>query len=763
LKKTIVLYFSLMLTLSIQTDCQRQGQEPYWTLDNKKIQLSFDRKNGALRIFRDQSLAHHYIDPTINPGSPWQIDVFGSSASETIDIHDAAKLTGEKSDPLHLTLTWSDFPHAHKDLRVNVTIALDNNQPLSYWKISLQGIKGTQINQVVFPRIAGITDLGNEKLAVPQWMGQILENPRTHLADASGNAKKFEWTYPGLFSMQCLALYNPDRCGLYASCDDSSAFIKNFSLSLDTLGSLIYQMHNYPALDSTQAFFAPPYCGLIGSFQGDWITAAEWYRSWATKQRWCRESRFKNQRTPSWLEDTALWIWNRSQSAQVLVPALDLQQRLGLPVSVFWHWWHGCSYDHGFPEYLPPRQGRSSFISALTRAQQQGLHAIVYMNQVLWGTATPSWKNERADLYAAKNLTGEIKSHVFNIFTQQPLAYMCMGTRFWRDKYSSLCDSVVNRYHTNGVYMDMACLSLKCYDPNHGHPMGGGHYWVENFAKLTEQIRGQISSTHQPILAGEGCGEAWLPHLDLFLTLAVSKERYAGPGLWETIPFFQAVYHPYGITYGNYSSLLVPPYDELWPKEFAPKQPRKLLEEEFNRQFLMEQARSFVWGLQPTIANYQPFLATERKEEIQYLFNLAKTRNQALKYLLHGKFVRGPVIQAPEQEMAISRLSIYAGKKGESVTRFRKRYPLIYSATWQADDHDIGIALASISDDPFNVVCDLNSDDYGLPPSGSMAVIDQGGKKWLGHYADKKIHLNLTLKPKALCLVELTATSAATN
>ena len=40
---------------------------------------------------------------------------------------------------------------------------------------------------------------------------------------------------------------------------------------------------------------------------------------------------------------------------------------------------------------------------------------------------------------------------------------------------------------------------------------------------------------------------------------------------WETIPFFQAVYHEYSITYGNYSSLLVPPYDELWPAEYAPK------------------------------------------------------------------------------------------------------------------------------------------------------------------------------------------------
>ncbi len=53
----------------------------------------------------------------------------------------------------------------------------------------------------------------------------------------------------------------------------------------------------------------------------------------------------------------------------------------------------------------------------------------------------------------------------------------------------------------------------------------------------------------------------------------------------ETIPFFQAVYHPYGITFGSYSSLVTPPYDELWPEEFAPEKAGQLLDEKFNKQF----------------------------------------------------------------------------------------------------------------------------------------------------------------------------------
>lgn len=111
------------------------------------------------------------------------------------------------------------------------------------------------------------------------------------------------------------------------------------------------------------------------------------------------------------------------------------------------------------------------------------------------------------------------------------------------------------------------------FDKNHGHPVGGGNYWLEGFGKPGNQIRSKLSNINEPVLGGEGCGESWMPYIDLFFTLQVSRERYAGVNEWETIPFYQAVYHQYSITYGNYSSLLVPPYDEMWPKKFAPENP----------------------------------------------------------------------------------------------------------------------------------------------------------------------------------------------
>jgi hypothetical protein len=199
----------------------------------------------------------------------------------------------------------------------------------------------------------------------------------------------------------------------------------------------------------------------------------------------------------------------------------------------------------------------------------------------------------------------------------------------------------------------------------------------------------------------------------------------------------------------------VPPYDELWPKEFAPEEQLKMLDRAYSRQFLMEQARSFAWGLQPTISNYQSFLATGREKEINYLIELARVRNQGLQYLLKGKYFRSPAIDIPVQEFDISRLSISAGKMGESVTSFRSTYPLIYTGTWQAENKDIGIAVASISDKPFRVVFSLKTSNYELPPAGKVYIIDNEGKRFIHSYSGGEISVDYTLKPGGLCIIEL--------
>ena len=724
------------------------------------MRIEVDGSAGALTSLLDQATGMNFISDPSGGASLWRIEMLPGSEPASIIPSMAGSFRWEHPSgrDSELKMTWEQFNLPYSTpLKVEVTVVLDSKTPLSYWSIAIEKPGALQVEKVRFPELPSITNQPEERLAAPIWMGQMTSIPRKLISGVENPSRRLEWPYPGAMSLQCLAFYRENGPGLYLSCDDTSAFRKAFAFWSDSTNRVNYEMIHYPENESTpQTSYAPSYHAVIGTFKGDWITAAERYRAWGTQQPWAVRSRLNRGVVPDWLLKTSLWVWNRGKSDGVLEPAVDLQKQLKLPVSVFWHWWHGCSYDDGFPEYLPPREGTDHFKSALASAQKSDIHAIVYMNQRLWGMTTKSWEDRGAERFAVKGLDGKIRPEIYNTYTQKACATMCMATSFWRDTYAGIAAEAVRGLNVDGIYMDQACSSLLCYDPTHGHSLGGGTFWMNGFRLLSNDIRQRTKEVKNTLLAGEGAGEAWLPYLDLMLTLQVSKERYARPNDgWDVIPFFQSVYHAFGVTYGNYSSLCIPPYDELWPAEFAPKEPLKLLDPKFATQFYLEQARTVLWGNQPTIANYRVIQRKERSEEISYLLKLARVRELGTKYLLHGTFLRSPEFSAASIPFPVSRLSIYAGRKGKTVETTKKKgtsddglddsgrdkgeqswesktSPIV-AGTWLAKSGDVGVAVSNIS--PKLLQLRFDARQYGFTGGERVSVIQEGGKKDLGTIA----------------------------
>ena len=719
-------------------------------LSNGKFELAFKSANGELQEMTSvKEHASFLVSDILSGGSPWEITIDGGEKPLNIDARAASNFsTAQTADGLKLI--WAGFEELPEDFRVTVLVSLIPDSAMSAWRIRVDGTEGTLIRKVTFPRIAGLADLGEEELAVPDWMGSLLKSPREVMKPGGSG---FTWEYPGHMSMQFISLYNPHRTGIYLACDDTLAYSKTFTLLRDTTGMLVYGVNNYPSYEEHVSSYEPPYAFLVGGFRGDWFTAAQLYKQWAEKQHWSRDSRLANGRVPDWVQSTSYWVWNRGYASNVLPPAVALSKRLDSRVSVLWHWWHGQSYDDSFPEYFPPRDGDKVFKTAVSKAQQQGVNALVYMNALKWGPSTQSWVDEGAERFAVKDINGNALSHVYNIFTKKALTYMCEATDFWKQKYASLVDTAVNHYGLGGVYMDQVCLSTRCYDPTHGHSIGGGNYWIQHMARKNRLIRATFPQGSAPALAGEGVGENWLPYVDVFLALQVSKERYAGVHQWQTIPLFQSVYHAHGITFGNYSSLLTPPYDEKWPQEQAPDDTETPLDPEFNTQFLMEQARSFVWGMQPMIANYQPFLDTIRKKEIDFIDRLAHVRQAGLDYFVFGEFLRPPHLAIPEENIAVSRLSIYAGRTG-NVTRFESKFPSVYTSAWRSKEGKVAVALASISTQEYDVDFVLNPAEYRIADSGTIYLCDENGKRKLGEYRGNQSRISFSLPPRGICFIE---------
>jgi hypothetical protein len=728
------------------------AQAPGLVLRSPGLSLELSRTDGHVVALRDGA-GRRRAGVDADSTGVWALDLVEGTAkpvTTTVRARDAARFTSRRTAE-GLELTWSAFTHPTLSaLRVVATVRTRADTTTA-WRIRLTGLGTAPVEQVHFPIVHGIAVGPHDELAVPSWMGQRARNPRAMLTNANGGARKLEFVYPGATSMQVLALSSADSGGLYLAADDTAAFRKHFVLWGETDAHAGYRMTHVLGNPGRNATYAPTYAAIVGLVPGDWLSAVERYRAWGTRQYWARESRLRTGVTPSWMTNTGIWEWNRGRSEAVLEPAAQLQADAQLPVSVFWHWWHHGPYDTSFPDYLPPREGVDPFISAVRIAHDRGLHAIVYMNQRLWCTNTPSWTNEGAERYAVRERDGTLRLETYNVFNPLPCATMDIATKFWRDKYAGIADTVLNQYGLDGIYMDQAVLSLIDWSPDHGHPVGGGTYWMEGFRALAKDLRTR-SRLRPGGFAGEGGGESWMPDLDAFLTLQVSQERYADPASgWEVIPMFQAAYHPYALTYGTYGSLTLPPYDELWPVDKKPATALAPLDLKFVRQFHLEQARMFVWGMQPTIANFLPDQLTERRREIDYLTQLARLRYGLRDFFQTGTFLRPPAVDAPTADLLLSRISIYAARLG-GPTEAHITSPEVLAGAFRAKDGRVAVALAGINLEPRTITVQLQRGMYGLPGRTRIIRHDAAGTTDLGVLNGP---LQLTVAPLQGVVLEL--------
>lgn len=726
---------------------------------NTQLQIAVDAAHGSLLELTQRADGFNQIADNPSPLGLWQITVRDGETVRELSPEQSApptveKLTGDKPG---LHLVWDKVgAGSNEPLRVEVLVRLDHaSASLSRWELSVTKPQNLRVEQVRFPRVPSLRPRPEEVLAVPRQLGVMTRNPRALTQPKPSQGSRLNWRSPhGTdLSFPCLAFYQQDGPGFYAACDDSQGYLKTFSVWGDGKDQLHFEIVHEPEQAAVgQTNFHLPFTAVLGAFHGDWSTAAEIYRESPTTKAFAKQGERRLQLAPDWLAETGLWLWNRGRSQQVLDPALTLRKHVKAPVSVLWHWWHNCPYDAGFPEYLPPREGVEPFKAALVAACRQDVHAIVYMNQRLWGTTTQSWLDEGAEAFSVRGKDGKVAIESYNTYMKAPCAPMCIGTSFWREKYAGIAEEVLTRLKPDGIYMDQVGVLATCYDPRHGHIVGPGRYWTDGFAMLAADIRDRASARGAVALGGEYGGEPWIGQFDLTLGLCISADRMGSSPTWEPIPFFQAVYHPSTVVFGNMAGLAHPPYDEKWPADKTPATQMTPLDRKFAQQFYLEHARTFVWGMQPMLANFLPSQLKERPEELDYVARLVRVRMQALKYLLHGTWLRPPTLDVPQQEIDVVTIGTYTPLKSS-----KRTFPLALAGAWRAADGDVAIALASISNEQLSVKLPIDAQAYGLRDGSRIVRIDERGRHRIGNFDRSNSVLPLELPPRGLCVLEFSA------
>ncbi len=360
-------------------------------------------------------------------------------------------------------------------------------------------------------------------------------------------AVSYKDTYPGAtVPMPFWAAYDETRrTGLYMGVHDPLASTKDLQFRTNTKGRTVHVKVTHVAENAGRPGndYRGPGAVVWRTFTGDWFDACLIYRDWVrASAKWyprlvAGEGRAD---TPLWMRELPLWILGGGTNYKATIAGLrKVQKEYGVPIAIHWYTWHKIPFDNDYPHYFPTADG---FAEAVAEVQKDDIYVMPYINGRLWDTqdrgaedfqfskvalpaATKDAKGKpNVEMYGSKNPDG----------SRVKLAVMCPATRLWQDKVGRIVDRLFNEVGVASVYIDQisACRAEYCYDPTHGHPIGGGHWWSAGYWEMMDRIREKMPQ--RCMVTSECNAEPFVRHFDGYLTWHWQNQ--------DQVPAFAAVY-----------------------------------------------------------------------------------------------------------------------------------------------------------------------------------------------------------------------------
>ncbi|NQT51843.1 hypothetical protein HQ576_07330, partial [bacterium] len=528
---------------------------------------------------------------------------------------------------------------------ITATVTLPPRSHLSQWRIQVDDrSKRYGVWDVLFPVMGNVGPGERPDVAVPRSNWGMLYRDCKH---------RQAGFYPSCNWPMQFVTANRGPSGLYLACHDPQAMPKRFSLS--PLGEFHFQVHA-PNQGVDGNGYAQPFPIAVGAYQGDWWQGAKLYRQWALKEApWTKKGPLASRKsTPKKLRDLGLWMLNGGH-AKAVVPKMHEAAKLFAPVPIGIHWynWHEIPFDTYYPNYFPTKPGFAAGVKQLADA---GMVAMPYINGRLWDSGNDNFK--AALPFACKDPAG--KPYIELYGSKRPLAVMCPATKFWQDKVVEICRRLMVDEKVNAIYLDqIAAAGAKlCYDKSHGHPLGGGSYWVDGYRVMLDRIQQIAHADGRDVtITTENNTECYMDGLDAFLTW---NPRYD-----HEIPMLPAVYSGHTVYFSSPSAV----GDKLTA-------------------FAMSQGRDWLWGCQLGWMGFE-LLEPRNRAKAEYLQDLAAHRLAARDFMLDGELLGEvkPANELPDIEVTWGR------RRPHKAT-----LPAVMATLWRARDGRLAIAMTNWDD-----------------------------------------------------------------
>jgi len=713
------------LTVKGRFAVERKGKRA--ALASESFCLEIDGDAGAVSSLYNALTDQEFISPD-SPSPIWSLLVREKSRKRETELALSSDEPAARCDVAvkwldddkpEISLVWKNLGAGGEKgvLDVSVSIVPDSDSRLTLWRIAVKNRSETfGLWAVRFPILSNMSceEIADARIVYPMGWG---------VAVPVSDVRAYFATYPsGSCNMQFGALTAGG--GVYLGAHDGEARTKQLHMSSSGAAVGLSWNHYPPDMGKASLDFELPYPVVVGVFKGNWYDAARIYRAWALKQKWCSNgSLYSRKDVPDCVKRIGLWVHRSGDPDYMLSKMLEFQERFKVPIAVHWYCWHQIPFDNDYPHYFPAKDG---FREAVAKATARGILVKPYINGRLWDSDTQSFA-EVGRIYCTKD---ESLQHYIEVYgSGEKLVPMCPHTEFWRDKVCEIVRKLVCDYGVSGVYIDQiaAAAPRLCFDEYHGHPLGGGGWWVKGYWKMLKRIRETIREKNpNAFITTEASAEPYMLYVDAYLVCQALRSH--------VIPLFSAVYHDRAIMFGRY--ILYQDYTDGMP-------------------YYAKVGQMFAAGVQLGWLGFE-VLDERFSEQAEYLDRLAKCRMRALKFLAWGEMLKPLKFEKPLPVVHTVYRRIRRGRE----YRYEVTLDAVQSSVWRAHDGTVGLAFTNITDKPITFTFEFDAKSYGMPaaPNYRVTEISPTSTRTIATYRTPKFKRRVTIAGHDVRVLQVAAT-----
>ena len=528
---------------------------PGHVLENDTLRITFGSPDEGYAITAVESKtaggARFVHADASTPSNFWamvlsSVNATGGISRIKIDNHvrAAKKRIDRIGDETHFVWEGIDLPGESGVLDVTASVTLPPGDAASEWRLSAANRSAKwALHDTAYPMLKDVVRPGEADVLMPY------ENLGARLLkkyNGKSRNRQCQWgefPYPSYFPP--VAAFMVGGSGIYFAAEDPEIRIKRmFVWDLNAW----FETPVENAGIAGKAAEGPRYGVTIAAFKGDWWQAAKRYRNWALRQKWTAKGPLATRTDfPKSMSGPSVWLSWYMESPQGMTNwfARIRKDMPDVTLGLRWYKWHSGGMCLDFPEYFPVKPAVPE-LAAYFRSC--GATVMPYTNGRLWDTKLVSFR------YALKDACMKEEGGFYpdpyggdKAYGRHDFAVMCPCARDWQDAVAEFTERTMSEAGANAIYYDqIGCAGYRlCYNPAHGHPLGGGSWWADGYRRMLKREHDRWAPRNVA-LTTEGTAECYMDVCDGQLVVTAASG--------EDVPFFPAVYSGYAIYFGTRQS-----------------------------------------------------------------------------------------------------------------------------------------------------------------------------------------------------------------